>query len=49
MLVTNGVHLDSSVLGLHSVTVLKSNMEHYEKMKSRARKEVSLRQHGSLS
>ena len=32
---TNGMNLDSSVLGLHSVTVLKNNMEHFEKMKIR--------------
>lgn len=41
---TNGMHLDSLVLGLHSVTMLKNNTEHYEKNK-RSVEEVSLRQH----
>lgn len=42
---TNGTHLDFSVLGLHSVTVLKNNTEHYEKKKSRSVEEVSLKRH----
>lgn len=31
ILVTNGMHLDSLVLGLHSVTMFKNNTLHYEK------------------
>lgn len=42
---TNGMNLDSSVLGLHSVTMLKNNVEHYGKVKIRSVEEVSLRQH----